>query len=195
MLKEEGLNEMEMTSMITTATTMIEEGFQIDVISFCLTGITLMATVIAIVKTIEQFSKIFKKPVWWIKQNNSDHQAIVALRDDLDKHIKTEEKRIEQLSCTDSAIKKDIAALTENVDKLTEMFVNKDISDIRFKILDVATNITLGQQYTIEQLTYVLKIHDDYTRILHERGLTNGQIDMSIEIIREEYRRLTQQPK
>lgn len=183
---------MTLSTLTTLGTSVIEEGFHVDIIGFCLTGITLMATAIAIVKTIEQFSKIFKKPVWWIKQNNSDHEQITALRTELDNHIKKDQESVQALNCADQEIKHHIANLNENVNKLTEMFVNKDISDMRFNILDVATNITLGRQYTIEQLTYVLKIYDDYVKILHERKLTNGHADMSIEIIRNEYRKMTQ---
>ena len=182
---------MTLSTLTTLGTSVIEEGFHVDIIGFCLTGITIMATAIAIVKTVEQFSKIFKKPVWWIKQNNVDHEELLAIKTQLDEHIKAEEKRIQQLSSADAEIKKTISDLNKAMNDLTHMFVDKQISDMRFTILDVASSITLDRKYSTEQLAYVLKIYDDYVRILHERNLTNGHVDMSIEIIRDEYRRMT----
>ena len=63
---------------------------------------------------------------------------------------------------------------------------------MRFNIVDVASGITMGMRYSIEQLSHVMHIHDDYEKILAERNMKNGQVDMSMEIIESESRRLTQ---
>lgn len=171
----------------------IEQALEVDIIGFCLTALLIMAAVAAGMKIIEEFSKIIGKPVKWVKTNNKDHEAITAMETKLNDHITEEDKKISELIQADAEIKKDVADLDSNIDKLTTMFVNKQISDMRFDIVDVASAITLGRRYSVEQLTHVLRIHDDYVKILNERGLTNGQVDMSIEVIKAEYRRLTQQ--
>lgn len=173
----------------------VEQAAQVDFITFGLTALLIMAGVVGAIKIVEEFSKIIKKPVWWIKKKDEDHQAILALKKQLDEHLEESDAKISQLSGADVEIKQNIAQLNSDVSKLTDMFVNKQISDMRFDIVDVASAITLGRQYSVEQLAHVLRIYDDYMKILGERKLTNGQVDMSIEVVKEEYRRLTQQCK
>lgn len=173
----------------------VEQAAQVDFITFGLTALLIMAGVVGAIKIVEEFSKIIKKPVWWIKKKDEDHQAIFALKKQLDEHLEESDAKISQLSGADVEIKQNIAQLNSDVSKLTDMFVNKQISDMRFDIVDVASAITLGRQYSVEQLAHVLRIYDDYMKILRESGLTNGQVDMSIEVVKAEYRRLTQQTK
>lgn len=173
----------------------VEQAAQVDFITFGLTALLIMAGVVGAIKIIEEFSKIFKKPVWWIRKKDEDHQAIIAMRKELDQHLECSDSRMNQLAGTDVEIKQEIAQLNSDISKLTDMFVNKQISDMRFDIVDVASAITLGREYSVEQLAHVLRIYDDYMKILRERKLTNGQVDMSIEVVKAEYRRLTQQYK
>lgn len=171
----------------------VEQAAQVDFITFGLTALLIMAGIVGAIKIIEEFSKIIKRPVWWIKKKDEDHKAIVALKKQLDEHLEASDTKITQLGNADVEIKQEIAQLNSDINKLTDMFVNKQISDMRFDIVDVASAITLGREYSIEQLAHVLRIYDDYMRILKERNMTNGQVDMSIEVVKAEYRRLTKQ--
>ena len=173
----------------------VQQAANVDIINFGMQALMIMGGVVGAKKVIEEFSKLIKKPVWWIKKKNDDHNAILDMKKKLDDHLTEADDRLSKLSTTDVSIQHDIAKLNTDINKLTEMFVNKEISDMRFDIVDVASAITLGREYSIEQLAHVLRIHDDYMKILRERKMTNGQVDMSIEVVRAEYRRLTQQNK
>lgn len=170
----------------------VEQALQVDIINFCLVALVLMAAVAAAVKIIEEFSKIIGKPVKWIKSNNTDHQEILQLKQEIDHHIEESNATIAELRKVDEEFKVDFEKIDNDINKLTNMFVEKQISDMRFNIVDVASGITMGMRYSIEQLSHVMHIHDDYERILEERNMKNGQVDMSMEIIESEYRRLTQ---
>lgn len=170
----------------------IEQAVQVDIINFCLVALLIMAAVAAAVKIIEEFSKIIGRPVKWIKSNNTDHEQLVELKKEMSDHIQASTEKIEELRKVDEEFKVDFAKIDNDINKLTNMFIEKQISDMRFNIVDVASGITMGMRYSIEQLSHVMHIHDDYEKILAERNMKNGQVDMSMEIIESEYRRLTQ---
>lgn len=85
---------------------------------------------------------------------------------------------------------KSIDKLAENVEKLSIKFTENQIDSYRFEILDMASAITSGREYTKEQLAHAISIHSKYEKILEENNMTNGQVDISIEIIRETYRNM-----
>lgn len=172
--------------------TQIEQLAQVDIIGWCVTALLIMTALAAAFKIIEEFSKVIGKPVKWIKGNNDDHEAITTLQTKLSDHIAEATITVEDLRKKDDCFKKEMEKLDNSIDRLTNMFVDKQIADMRFDIVDVASAITLGRKYSVEQLTHVIRIYDDYERILKERKMTNGQVDMSIEVIKGEYRRLTQ---
>ena len=116
----------------------------------------------------------------------------LELKKEMSDHVQASTEKIEELRKVDEEYKVDFAKIDNDINKLTNMFIEKQISDMRFNIVDVASGITMGMRYSIEQLSHVMHIHDDYEKILAERNMKNGQVDMSMEIIESEYRRLTQ---
>ena len=80
-----------------------------------------------------------------------------------------------------------IETISNGLDKLTKMFVDGQISDMRHRILSFAASISSGKKYNMEAYQYVMSIYTDYERILEEHGMTNGLIEESIGFIRSSY--------
>ena len=74
----------------------------------------------------------------------------------------------------------------EKINNLTELFVDKQISDYRWEIINLADKIADGKKVSKEALRHAISTHAKYDKIIEEYGLTNGEVDISMEIINEE---------
>lgn len=75
-------------------------------------------------------------------------------------------------------------ALQDNAKLTEEMFVQSS----RDRIIDFATKVT--NERTIvsrEEFNRIFKIYDKYEEFLEERGLTNGEVEIAIRIIKDSY--------
>lgn len=75
----------------------------------------------------------------------------------------------------------------EKINNLTDMFVDKEIDDLRYKILDFASSISSGKKFNRESYDHILKIYGKYEKILEEHNMENGLVDESIKYIQSSY--------
>ena len=92
-----------------------------------------------------------------------------------------------QLTDSIEAIAKRQDDRDEKIKELTTIFVEKQISDFRWEIISVADKIAAGKKVSKEAARHAIATHRKYEKIIEERGLTNGEVDISIEIIMEFY--------
>lgn len=78
----------------------------------------------------------------------------------------------------------------EKINNLTSMFVDKEIDDLRFKILDFASSISSGVKYNREAYDHILKIYGKYEKILEEHNMENGLVEESVKYIQSSYQEL-----
>ena len=78
----------------------------------------------------------------------------------------------------------------EKINNLTDMFVDKEIDDLRFKILDFASSISSGMKYNRESYDHILKIYGKYEKILEEHNMENGLVEESVKYIQSSYQEL-----
>lgn len=99
----------------------------------------------------------------------------------LDKHILESERDRNKLHTEQKS-------LTDSINKLTSIFVDKEISDYRWEIINLADKILEGKKVGKECLKHAIVTHAKYEAVIEENGLTNGEVDISMEIINDEYR-------
>lgn len=159
----------------------IRELLKLDYVAVVLAVFIIMSGVIAIYTIIGKFSEIIKKPVGWVKKKNEDHDMLLRhdqeIKDLAEKH-KTD---TDKLSDEESEIKKDIT-------KLTSMFLDKQIDDMRYEILDFASSLSSGRKHNRESFDHILRIYKKYEQILEENSMENGLVEESIAFIRERYK-------
>lgn len=141
----------------------------------------LMSGIIAIVTIIGKFSEIIGKPVKWIRDKNADHLLLVSTANSLfelqDKH----EASVKESIRHDEMIKKDL-------EKIAKMFIDKEIDDWRWEILDFSSAISSGREYNRESYEHIIKIFEKYERVLTENNMRNGFIEASMEVINDIYK-------
>ena len=99
----------------------------------------------------------------------------------LDKHITESERDRNKLHIEQKS-------LTDSIKKLTSIIVDKEISDYRWEIINLADKISEGKKVSKECLKHAIATHAKYEVVIEENGLTNGEVDISMEIINDEYR-------
>lgn len=141
----------------------------------------MMSSAIAVVTVVGKFSEIIKKPVWWIKDKQKDHELIIENAKAIQELSKRHEEDTRQSILHDERIRNDL-------EKLTKLVIDKQIDDIRYEILDFASALSSGRRYSKEQFDHIIKIHEKYENILKENGLENGQVTASMEVIMDIYK-------
>ena len=158
----------------------LKELLELDFTAFILTVFVIMSGVIAIYTIIGKFSEVIGKPVKWVKQRQVDHDLLEKNKKDIkalsDKH-KADTKKYEESH----------QELIDDVKKLTSLFVEKEIDDMRWEILNFCSALSNGRKYNRESYAHVFSIYEKYERILKENKMENGLVEESMAFIRERY--------
>lgn len=126
------------------------------------------------VKEIIEIVSYFKKKLRIKFGTETDKESIEDRLAILEKHDKTQYDLITKIS--------------SNVEDIKARLLNKEIGDIRYEILDFASALSNGREYTKEQFDHVLAIYQSYEKLLIENNMENGQVTLSMEIIDEVYK-------
>lgn len=81
-----------------------------------------------------------------------------------------------------------IDKISDSLNKLTTMFIDKDIEDMRWEILNFCSALTSGRKYNKESFDHVIQIHEKYEKVLEENGMENGRVTASMEVIMDVYK-------
>ena len=153
---------------------------ELDFTAFISGLFILMAGIIAIYTIVGKFSEVIGKPVKWVRQRQIDHDLLERNKKDIkalsDKH--------------DEDTKKYEAShqeLINDVKKLTSLFVEKEIDDMRWEILNFCSALSNGRKYNRESYAHVFSIYEKYERILEENKMENGLVEESMSFIKERY--------
>lgn len=153
---------------------------ELDFTAFILAVFVIMSGFISVYTIIGKFSEIIGKPVKWVKQRQVDHDLLEKNKKDIkalsDKH-EADTKKYEASH----------QELIDDVKKLTSLFVEKEIDDMRWEILNFCSALSNGRRYNRESYAHVFSIYEKYERILKENKMENGLVEESMAFIRERY--------
>ncbi|MBP3441285.1 MAG: hypothetical protein J6L62_00640, partial [Clostridia bacterium] len=77
-----------------------------------------------------------------------------------------------------------VEALKDNTRMTEEMFIQSS----RDRIIDFATKVeNKNTMVSREEFNRIFKVYDKYEKFLKERELTNGEVDINYQIIKESY--------
>ena len=141
-----------------------------------ITAFLLLSIFIAGYEIIGKASEIIGKPVKYVRERNKIKELTLQNTEQIKELTQKHEDSVNQSIRHDEIIRKDLA-------KLTKMFVDKQIDDIRYEILDFASSLSAGRQYSKEQFDHIISIDEKYKKILKENDLENGQVTASMEVI------------
>lgn len=150
---------------------------EVDYIQAILTIFVILFGVKEIIEIIGYFRKHFR-----IKTGQEQDKETVENRiSKLEKHDKWQYTEISKISLG-------IQDIQKRMDNIQSQLTEKEINDMRWEILDMASAISSGRKYSKEQFDHVIQIFEDYEKILEKNGLTNGRVSASMEVIDEMYR-------
>lgn len=101
--------------------------------------------------------------------------GLTALQEQHEKDVAYSDRRDEEIS--------------NDIKKLTNMFLDKEIDDMRWEINNFATKVSEGRPCNKDSFKHCIHMYEKYEKILEENGLENGEVEISMEIINDAYKK------
>jgi len=79
--------------------------------------------------------------------------------------------------------------IRQEVKSIKNTLTEDSIDNRRWQILEFANSLSNEKSCSKEQFSYIYKLYDKYEKIIEANHLTNGEIEDSMQFIREEYQR------
>ena len=80
--------------------------------------------------------------------------------------------------------------LSKQMTELKQLFINKEIDDMRWEMLDFASAIMNHRRCSKEQYDHVIDIYEKYEEILRQNKIENGRVTSSMEFVNDKYKKL-----
>lgn len=116
----------------------------------------------------------------WMRKRREEHDLLLNTSKNL---IALQEKHIEDMKRSDEHDEE----MRNDIKKLTDLFIDKQINDYRWEIIHLADTISSGKTISKECLRHAVSTYEKYEKIITEHGLVNGEVEISIEVIRDNY--------
>lgn len=116
----------------------------------------------------------------WMRQKREEHELLIQTSQNL---TSLQMKHLTDMEKSDAHD----AEMKDNIQRLTDMFVDKQINDYRWEIINLADKISSGKTISKECLRHAISTYEKYEKIITEHGLVNGEVEISIEVIRDSY--------
>lgn len=117
----------------------------------------------------------------WMRKRREEQELLLQTSQSLSALQEKQKHDMEKSDRRDEEISSDIK-------KLTRMFVDKEIDDMRWEINNFATKVSEGKPCNKDSFQHCIHIYEKYEKILEENGLENGEVNLSMELISDTYR-------
>lgn len=153
-------------------------------INFSYVFLSVFVILIGIKTMVSLFEWVFEKLGLETKQmrnRRAEHDLLLQTSQNLMVLQEKHEKDMEKSDRHDEEMRKDMK-------KLTDMFLDKQINDMRWEINNFATQVSEGRPCNKDSFTHCIHTWQKYEKLLAENGLENGEVEISMELINESYR-------
>lgn len=117
----------------------------------------------------------------WMRKRQEEHELLMQTSQSL---AALQEKHAHDMEKSDRRDEE----IASDIKKLTRMFVDKEIDDMRWEIIHFATKISEGKPCNKDSFKHCIHIYEKYEKILEENELGNGEVEISMEIINDVYK-------
>lgn len=160
--------------------TEILEFTKLDFSSIFVSVFVILVGMKAIVSLFEWIINKLGLETKWMRQKREERELLLTTSNNL---ITLQEKHEEDMKRSD----KHDEEMRNDIKKLTNLFVDKQINDYRWEIINLADKIASGKSASKECLRHAITTYEKYEKIITEHGLVNGEVEISIEVIKEYY--------
>lgn len=161
----------------------MNEIIELTKINFSSVFIAVFVILIGIKTIVSLFEWLIEKlglETKWMRRQREEHELLIQTSQNL---ITLQKKHIKDMERSDELD----AEMRNDIKKLTDLFVDKQINDYRWEIIHLADKLASGKTVSKECLRHAISTHEKYEQIINEYGLVNGEVEISIEIIKENY--------
>lgn len=129
----------------------------------------------------------------YMEESRKDRKA---LHDEMTKFSDNRENDRQQSLQIQKELKDSIKNLVEGqqdrddkINILTNMFVDKEIDDYRWEIINFATKVSEGRPCNKDSFKHCLRTYEKYEALLEKYGLENGEVEISMQVVNEAYKK------
>lgn len=134
-----------------------------------------------------EFSPIKINPIQWC--TNIFYKGVVdklsvkidEVKSEATKKIGETTEKIDEIKDETNHIKEDLKDFEKRIDMI-------EVNDMRTSILTFANACMKQEQHTHEEFTHIFALCDRYEQIIESSGIVNGQMEVSMEYIRNIYK-------
>lgn len=162
----------------------MEEIKELFNINFSYVFISVFVILVGIKAVVSIFEWIVNKlglETKYMRQKREEHELLMKTSENLAALQEKHKEDVERSDKRDEEISADIK-------KLTKMFVDKEIDDMRWEINNFATKVSEGRPCNKDSFTHCIHTYEKYEKILKENGLENGEVEISMELINDAYK-------
>ena len=175
-----------------------EEMLSIDYVSFLIALFTIMTGTLAIKGLVENFCKTFEFETPWMRKAREKREYMEKVDKQLELLMQREES-IEAKHSTDvgqlegvvGEVRESFAELQNQItalsNKIEQMELNKTIKKLRWDIINFASDLPRREIIPLEQYNIIFNYIKEYEKIIEDNGLTNGQVESSVYVIKKRY--------
>ena len=153
----------------------------IDFTAFFLTAFAMLLGIKAILSALEWAAGKLGLEIKWLRKRKEERRLLLQTSQELSSLQARQEADRKRSDKRDEEIRTDIK-------KLTDIFVDKQIDDMRWEINNFATTVTEGRPCNKDSFTHCIHTYEKYEKILKDNGLENGEVEISMDLIQEAYR-------
>ena len=175
-----------------------EKLVSIDYFSVFCALFTMMVAFVTIKKGVEEFCKTFEFETPWMRKAREKREYMEKVDKQLELLMQREES-IEAKHSTDvgqlegvvGEVRESFAELQNQItalsNKIEQMELNKTIKKLRWDIINFASDLPRREIIPLEQYNIIFNYIKEYEKIIEDNGLTNGQVESSVHVIKKRY--------
>ncbi len=158
----------------------VKELFQINFSYILISVFIVLIGVRTIASPLEWLVNQLGLETKWMRKQREEHDLLLNTSKNL---IALQKKHIEDMKRSDEHDEE----MRNDIKKLTDLFIDKQINDYRWEIIHLADTISSGKPISKECLRHAVSTYEKYEKVITEHGLVNGEVEISIEVIRDNY--------
>ena len=175
-----------------------EKLVSIDYFSFFCALFIMVVAFVTIKNGVEEFCKTFEFETPWMRKAREKREYMEKVDKQLELLMQREES-IEAKHSTDvgqlegvvGEVRESFAELQNQItalsNKIEQMELNKTIKKLRWDIINFASDLPRRENIPLEQYNIIFNDIKEYEKIIEDNGLTNGQVESSVHVIKKRY--------
>lgn len=115
-------------------------------------------------------------------------KIILSNQEDIKLLKEKHNKDMAESAKADDTLQNEINKTNEKLDNINDLVLDIRIDSMRKTLLDFASGVGAGRKCTKEQFDEIFVTYEDYEELLEKHQMTNGRVNISMEIVRDQYK-------